>query len=76
MNCVIDNPCCNGTCANCVLVQVRQERDEAREAAFEFYLDLPYMGDYLFQKHHRGDLDEYPWLARMLEERAITTEKR
>ena len=49
--------------------QAIRERDEAREVAFEFWLDLPYMGDYLFEKHHGTDLEEYPWLASMVEER-------
>ena len=32
MNCVIDNPMCDGTsCANCQLKIVTKERDEARQ---------------------------------------------
>lgn len=61
MSCVVDNPSCPGTCANCELDRLRQERDEARMVAHICYWRMsPLVMDLETGKYWHKE--KYPWL--------------
>jgi hypothetical protein len=42
---------------------LERERDEARARAREYYFDVQQLaGEYQWNKHWAGDVDDYPWL--------------